>query len=178
MIKSRPLLAAALMATSLGTAGLAAGLPSAQAQPARAQSSPAADAQPGQPARPHANRAMPGQFIEGRIAFLQTELKLTATQQPLFDRLAGEMRAGAKDMQARMTAVRADRPDSSVERMERRTMLMKAALADSERFLAAYKPLYGALSPEQRKTADLLFARMGGGMGSMMGGPGHDMRKH
>jgi hypothetical protein len=169
MSKSRPLLAAALVAATLGGAALTA------APVVFAQSAPAAaDQTAPMPPRHHAERPLPGQFIEGRIAFLRTELKVTPQQQPLFDKLADEMRTTAKAMAARHEAMQAEfkkadhRPVSSLERLERRSAMMKEAAASSDRFLATYKPFYESLSDTQKKTADLLFARFAGGMG----GPG------
>jgi len=171
MSKSRPLLAAALIAATLGTAAVAA------APFAVAQTAPATDQAAPKPMKhQRAERPAPGQFIEGRIAFLRTELKPTAAQQPLFDRLADEMRGTAKTMEARHAAMQAEaKPASSLERMERRATMMKTAAADSDRFLAAYRPFYESLTDAQKKTADLLFARFGG-MGGMGGHGG--MRQH
>jgi hypothetical protein len=164
MSKFRPLLAATLVAATLGGAAVvAAPAVFAQATP------PAADqTMPPKPLHQRAERPAPGQFIEGRIAFLRTELKLTPQQQPLFDKLADEMRATAKAMTDRRAAMQtADhRPLSSLERLERRSAMMKVAAADSDRFLTAYKPFYESLTDAQKKTADQLFSRFG------MGGPG------
>ena len=173
MSKSRPLLAAALVAATLGGVAVSA------APAVFAQSTPSAADQgtPPMPPRHHAERRVPGQFVEGRIAFLRTELKITPQQQPLFDKLANEMRTTAKEMAARHEAMKAEmkkadhHPASSLERLERRSAMMKEAAAHSDQFLAAYKPFYESLSDTQKKTADLLFARFGGGMGGM-GGPG------
>ncbi len=145
-----PLFAATLLAAIAGTAP--------------AQASPATD--PARIEQP-ATRPAPGRFIEGRLAFLRTELKLTDSQQPLFDRLAEEMRASAKAIAARHAERRAEGrskagPASAVERLEKRNAAMQQAAAAGERYLAALKPLYAALSDEQKQTADLLFARHGG----------------
>ncbi|MFC3678273.1 Spy/CpxP family protein refolding chaperone [Ferrovibrio xuzhouensis] len=181
MSKFRPLLAAALVTATLGGAAITAA-PAVFAQAAAPAAAPADQAMPKpMPHRQHADHAAPGQFIEGRIAFLRTELKVTPQQQPLFDKLADEMRGTAKTMAARHAAMKtADhKPASSLERLERRSAMMKTAAADSDRFLATYKPFYESLSDPQKKTADLLFARFGGmgGPGGMGGGhPG--MRRH
>lgn len=165
-----PLLAAAMVAATLGAAPLAtASL--AQAQTATADNAPAAQMQ----YRGMRAHAAPGQFIEGRIAFLRTELKITPEQQPLFDTLADEMRAGAKAMQAHRAQRQAQmqqnqgQPVSALEKMEQRNAMLKEVSAASDRFLASFKPLYASLSPDQQKTADLLFARhrFGSHMGKM-----------
>ena len=84
-----------LIAASVIATGFAGGLALAQPAPAGVP----------QERHQHVERAVqdrvPGRFVEGRIAFLKTELKLTAQQQPLFDKLADEMRASAKTMQER-----------------------------------------------------------------------------
>lgn len=144
-----PLFAATLLAAIAGTA------PASQAQPAPDQVK----------IEQHVERPAPGRFIEGRLAFLRTELKLSDAQLPLFERLAEETRAGAAAMQARHAERKAQdraQPASAVERLEKRNAVMKEASAAGERFLAALKPLYAALSDEQRQTADQLFARHGG----------------
>lgn len=158
-----------LIAASVIASGFAGGL--ALAQPA---------SQPGAPAAAHvqrADRAAPGQFIEGRIAFLKTELKLTAQQTPLFDKLADEMRTGAKAMQERhaqrqQASATTPAPQSALETLERRSTAMKEMTTVQDRYLAAFRPLYQSLSDDQKKTADLLFAK-----GGHPGGK-HRMHKH
>lgn len=149
-----------LLAAALFAAGFTAA-PLALAQPASSHDMPHS-------MRVHArgDHGGPARFIEGRLAFLQTELKLTPEQQPLFDQLADEMRATAQTMQARHAERKAetdkDKPASALERLERRNAMMKEASAAGERFLQAFKPLYESLSDEQKKTADQLFSRHGG----------------
>lgn len=149
-----------LIAASVIATGFAGGL--ALAQPAAQQ--------PGAPAAAHVQRAdrpAPGRFIEGRIAFLKTELKLTAQQTPLFDKLADEMRASAKVMQERhaqrqqASATTPPAPASALDKLERRATAMKEMTAAQDRYLAAFRPLYQSLSAEQKQTADQLFAQHG-----------------
>lgn len=165
-----------VLAASVIATGFAGGL--ALAQPAQ-QSGP----QPGSPPHAqmqHAEQRTPGRFIEGRIAFLRTELKLTAQQQPLFDRLADELRASTKAMQERHAQRQqaSAQAVSALDKLEQRSAAMKEMTATQDRFLAAFRPLYQSLSDEQKKTADQLFAK-GGGMGGdgMMGGR-HGSRHH
>jgi len=159
-----------LIAASVIATGFAGGL--ALAQPAPQPGMPAAQAQHGDHVR-----HTPGRFIEGRLAFLKTELKLTAQQQPLFDKLADEMRAGAKQMQERhaerqQASATAPAPLSALEKLERRSTAMKEMTAAQDRYLAAFRPFYQSLSTEQKQTADELFAR-GGHMGGKHRGPMH-----
>jgi hypothetical protein len=158
-----------LIAASVIATGFAGGL--ALAQPAQ-QPAPPAQAQT-------VDRPAPGRFIEGRIAFLRTELKLTPQQQPLFDRLADEMRSTAKTMQehhALRHQASAPASASVLEKLEQRSAMMKDAVAAQERYLAVFRPLYQSLTDEQKKTAEQLFAHGGGmGGGGMGGGKGHGM---
>lgn len=154
-----------LIAASVIATGFAGGIALAQPQ----------NVQPGTPPVAHAERAerhVPGRFIEGRIAFLKAELKLTAQQQPLFDRLADEMRASAKAMQERhaqrhQVSATPAAPLSALERLERRSEMMKDMAATQDRYLAAFRPLYQSLSDEQKKTADELLTHAGGPGGRM-----------
>jgi hypothetical protein len=165
-----------IIAASVIATGFAGGL--ALAQPSPGPSAPAPHMEHTQQPRP-----VPGQFIEGRIAFLRTELKLSAQQTPLFDTLANEMRAGAKTMQERhaqrqQASATTPAPLSALEKLERRSAAMKEMTAAQDRYLAAFRPLYQSLSDEQKKTADQLFAQAGGpdgAMGKMDHGP---MRRH
>ena len=150
-----------LIAASVIATGFAGGLALAQ---------PASQQPPSQQTGAHVQRAdrpAPGRFVEGRIAFLKTELKLTAQQTPLFDKLADEMRAGAKTMQERhaqrhqASATTAPAPASALEKLERRSTAMKEITTAQDRYLAAFRPLYQSLSEEQKKTADQLFAQHG-----------------
>jgi periplasmic protein CpxP/Spy len=159
----------ALIAASVVAAGFGGGLAFAQPAP-----------QPGSPPhamhqQQHAERPVPGKYIEGRLAFLKTELKLTSAQQPLFDKLADEMRTGAKAMQEhhaqrqQASATPATEP-SALEKLEKRQAAMKEMTAAQDRYLAAFRPFYQSLSPEQKKTADELFAKGPGGHEPRMGG--------
>jgi hypothetical protein len=165
-----------LIAASVIATGFAGGI--ALAQPAPQSPSQ----QTGMPAMQvqHADhaRAVPGKFIEGRIAFLKTELKLNAQQQPLFDKLADEMRAGAKVMQERhaerqQASATGSAPLSVLEKLERRSTAMKEMTAAQDRYLAAFRPFYQSLSTEQKQTADELFAKGPGGPDGK-----HRMHKH
>jgi protein CpxP len=157
-----------LIAASVIASGFAGGL--ALAQPASQPPSQQTGAPTTQVQRADHVRSAPGQFIEGRIAFLKTELKLTAQQTPLFDKLADEMRTGAKAMQERHAQrqqasaqgnVQAPAPQSALETLERRSTAMKEMTTVQDRYLAAFRPLYQSLSDDQKKTADLLFAKGG-----------------
>ncbi len=80
---------------------------------------------------------MPLKHVEGRLAFLKTELKITPAQEPQWTKFADGVRSTARNAQAtRLETVRA----------------LKAAV----------EPLYASFSDEQKKLADeLLMGPMG-----------------
>jgi LTXXQ motif family protein len=167
-----------LLAASVIATGFAGGL--AFAQPAQ---QPPMTGTPPHAQMQHAEQRTPGRFIEGRLAFLRTELKLTAQQQPLFDKLADEMRATAKTMQERhaqrqQASAQVPATTSVLERLEQRSAMMKEMNAAQDRYLTAFRPLYQSLSDEQKKTADQLFAKGGGMSGDGMMGGRHGPRHH
>ena len=158
MSSRRPLYAAALAGAVLlsGAVGFAVAQPAPSAPPAAGQ---AVQGKHGH----HRANFQPGRHIEGRIAFLKTELKITEAQTPAFNAFADVMRANAKAMGERHAQMRGDRdkPANAVERLERRTDMMKRGAEASQRLLDAAKPLYAQLSDEQKATADELMSRGG-----------------
>ena len=102
--------------------------------------------------------------VEGRIAFLKTELKITDAQQPLWNAVGDAMRANAKDMAAMMPMMQSMMQPSGTlpEELAGREKVMTAHLAALRKLKSAIDPLYAALSDEQKKTADqLMVAPMG-----------------
>ncbi len=104
-----------------------------------------------------------GGHVEGRLAFLKTELKITETQLPLWNTVADAIRANAKgmgDMSDGMMG--ATHATTLPDKLALREKMMTAHLEALHRFKAAVEPLYAALSDEQKKTADeLLMGPMG-----------------
>ncbi|HKX09755.1 MAG TPA: Spy/CpxP family protein refolding chaperone [Stellaceae bacterium] len=98
----------------------------------------------------------PGRHIEGRIAYLKTELKITDAQQPQFDAVAKAMRDNAKAMHDAFQSLRGDRsqPQTALSRMEARTKFAQLRADGEAKMLAAFRPLYQAMSPDQQKSAD------------------------
>ena len=101
--------------------------------------------------------------VEGRLAFLKTELKITDTQLPLWNAVADAMRANAKtmgDMAGGMMG--GSQAGMLPEKLAMREKMMTAHLEALRKFKAAVDPLYAALGDEQKKTADeLLIGPMG-----------------
>ena len=108
--------------------------------------------------------------IEGHIASLKTKIGITAAQAPQWEAFADALRAGAKDHHAAMAdCASAARAQSAPARTEAMINHMAARLEAMKNILAAEKPLYEALSDEQKKTADRLLTHPGMGMGMGMG---------
>lgn len=129
----------------------------------------ASGAQRAAPAR-QATRS-PSERVEARLAYLRTALKITDAQQAQWDGFANVLRKHARDMDERIQQFRAQRaqgaqrPDrrsmTAIERLERTQQRMAARSARLNEVIAAAKPLYAALSPEQKQIADEMLARQG-----------------
>ena len=151
MIRLRtPLLAAALF-TGVAAIGLAPAL--AQTAPAPANSTAAPSE-----ARHHAmERMMPGQFVEGRIAFLKAQLKITPAQEAQWQQVEAAMRENAKTLDQTITNAGQNRGNmDAVQRLESREQFARVRVSNDARLLAAFKPLYASLSPEQQQMANQL----------------------
>ena len=104
--------------------------------------------------------------VEGRIAYVKTELKITDAQAPLWNKVADTMRQNAKAMDDAMAALKRD-PNapapSAVERLELRSKIAQVHAQGSQQLLASFKPLYDTMSVDQKKAADELMDRHGHG---------------
>ena len=151
--------ALALVAALAGTAGLST-LP---ARDAAAQA--ATEQQQGQPRERHHREFSASRHIDGRIAYLKAELKITDAQAPQFERVAQAMRDNANAMDQAMQQMRGsrDQQKSAVDRLEARTQFAALRAQSSQRFLDAFKPLYASLSDDQKKAADEMLSRHGHG---------------
>ena len=101
--------------------------------------------------------------VEGRLAFLKTELKITDAQLPLWNAVADAMRANAKSMGDMAGGMMGGSETATLpDKLAMREKMMTAHLEALRKFKAAADPLYAALSDEQKKTADeLLIGPMG-----------------
>lgn len=147
-----------LLATLVLSAGMAAIAPLAMAQTADAPASHARTF--------HRHAALkPTERVEARLAYLRTALKITDAQQSQWNAFADVLRKHARQMEEFRAARVAQRgeaapqPLTAIDRLERREKMMTLASHRLEEVVAAAKPLYAALSPEQRKIADDMLAR-------------------
>ena len=114
----------------------------------------------------------------GQLAFLETKLQLTASQQPLFARWKDISMEIAKrregDCESRVEHPRAGR--DLMERLDREEDRLKTRLADIQAERPALSALYAALDPTQkeelgRAARHAMGARMHRTMGMMQHGP-------
>jgi len=99
-----------------------------------------------------------GEHVEGRLAYLKTELKVTEAQMPQWNAFADAFRAiGQKVAQQCATMKEHGGGMMSADLPERLTMIeqhMTMHLDSLRAIKAALLPLYAVLSDEQKKTAN------------------------
>lgn len=96
------------------------------------------------------------QHVEGRIAFLRTELKIIDDQSPQWNAFAEALRGNARrmtEMHGMMGQGTSLSAPERLDRMEKMTAGMMEAVQSTK---AAFMPLYSVLSAEQKKEADTL----------------------
>ena len=171
MTRFRTSFAATALLTSMAALGFAPlGFAPAMAQTAPAAPAPAAPAPAQAGARQH-NKMMPGQLVEGRIAFLKAELKITPAQEAQWDQMAAAMRQNADALDQAIAGAKQHKGTiNAVDRLTIRGDFARLRADNNARLLAALKPLYTALSPEQQQTANAL---IGAEHGSHHGGWHH-----
>ncbi len=104
------------------------------------------------------------EHVEGRLAFLKTELKITDAQLPLWDNFAQAVRDNAKAMGSMMHGGVTGMNQSVTlpEKLAIRERMMTAHLEALRKLKTAVDPLYAAFTDEQKKAADqLMLSPMG-----------------
>lgn len=98
--------------------------------------------------------------VEGRIAFLRVELKITDAQAGAWDAFAGALRDNARRLDEAGKAHHGDQAAAPTleQRLAAQEQWLSARLEGVRAISAAFGHLYDALSPEQRKSADDLLA--------------------
>src|SRR6516162_8609249 len=95
--------------------------------------------------------------IEGRLAYIKAELKITEAQEPLWNTYAAAARDNANAMRAHCATMMSKRSANLLDRLDQHEQLMAAQLDAVRAMNKSLKPLYAALSDDQKKTADQLF---------------------
>jgi hypothetical protein len=122
----------------------------------------------------HAGAGMDGMalidHVEGRIAFLRTELKITDAQTSAWNAFADALRANAKslgEVRASMMSQQGAAPQTLVDRLTLQEKWLAARLEGTRAIKSALTNLVGSFSDEQKKAADELLAPHMGMMGMM-----------
>jgi hypothetical protein len=105
--------------------------------------------------------------IEGRLAFLKAEIKITPEQESLWNDYATAVRANAQTMTTRCASMmsQAGAKEASLpDRLDVREQFLSAQLDALRATSKALKPLYAALSDAQKQVADQLIRGMTGMM--------------
>ena len=97
--------------------------------------------------------------MDGKLAFIKAELKITPEQEAAWEQFAGSL----KDLAVRRADVRSqlkrDRNGDAtdvIQRMEIRLAMIEAQMTDLRRVSEQFKALYGKLDSEQREVVDSL----------------------
>jgi hypothetical protein len=114
--------------------------------------------------------------VDGRLAFLKTELKITDAQSPAWDELAGVIRTTSKTHNDMMRGMMKEMHSGDFfkkrlpERLTIQQTHMEARLDQIKTVKAAVDKLYAMLDEDQKKVADdIVLPMMGMGMGRGMG---------
>ena len=109
-----------------------------------------------------------GEHIEGRLAFIKAELKITDAQAPQWNAFAEAVRGNAASMAEVRKSMMSGQgaPATLPERLSREDKLVTAHLAALKKAEEAVTQLYGVLTDDQKKVADTIVV---GPMGMPMG---------
>lgn len=133
----------------------------------------------------------PTERVEARLAYVKTALKITDAQQSQWNafadaerRLAAQREAKMSEWRSKMQEHRKDMAEnkgahehhrpSAIERLDFAEKMHANAIERINAQLAAIKPLYASLSPEQKKVADAVLVPQH--RGGRFGGRGHGRR--
>ncbi|HWB44591.1 MAG TPA: Spy/CpxP family protein refolding chaperone [Hyphomicrobiaceae bacterium] len=107
--------------------------------------------------------------IEGQLAYVKAELKITGAQNAAWNELADAVRTAAKHHNERMQSIfgGGERGKTLPERVEAQEQFMTVRLDEIKSVKSAVNKLYAVLSDEQKKDADDVGIPMVG----MMRGP-------
>jgi hypothetical protein len=101
---------------------------------------------------------VPSDYIEGRIAFMHAELRITDSQMAAWTEFANVLRANAK-RSADARAIQGQQTSATnADRLDEQERWLAVRLESVRALKAAYGKLYAVLDEKQKKTADELMA--------------------
>jgi len=93
--------------------------------------------------------------VDGLVAHLHHELKITPAQEALFQKLADVMRENAETMSTlAKRRVDAAQTMTAVDDLKSYAEISAAHAEGTKKMIAAFQPLYDSMSDDQKKTAD------------------------
>ena len=139
------------IASLTGAALIAGSLAPATAQTPDSQKPPAAAA---------ATSSKP-ETVEQRIATLKTALKITPDLEPKWTKVAQAMRDNASQMEKLVATKRAIPPEktTAVDDLKTYQEFTEVRLDGLKHLTSAFKSLYDAMTPDQKKNADMVFEK-------------------
>jgi len=146
-----PLTRSFAIASLTGAALIAGSLAPATAQTPDSQKPPAAAA---------ATSSKP-ETVEQRIATLKTALKITPDLEPKWTKVAQAMRDNASQMEKLVATKRAIPPEktTAVDDLKTYQEFTEVRLDGLKHLNSAFKSLYDAMTPDQKKNADMVFEK-------------------
>ena len=107
--------------------------------------------------------------VERHLSELRGRLRITAAQQPQWDGFATATRDNATEMHARFEARAARLPSmGAAENMVDFAEISQVHARQLARLATSFTTLYGVLTTEQQRDADVLFRRSHGGRSGVM----------
>jgi protein CpxP len=98
--------------------------------------------------------------VEDRIAYLHSQLKITAAQETQWNAFADVMRSNSEAMISLYQQRKAATNQSALDDMKQYTTIAQSHADGMKKLLDAFEPLYTSLSPEQKTLADQTFRRV------------------
>jgi len=93
--------------------------------------------------------------VDGLIAHLHQELKITPAQETLFQKLADAMRENAETMSTlAKKRVDAAKTMTAVDDLKSYAEISEAHAEGAKKMISAFQPLYDSMSDDQKKAAD------------------------
>ncbi|MFT4066203.1 Spy/CpxP family protein refolding chaperone [Paraburkholderia sp.] len=99
--------------------------------------------------------------VEDRIAYLHAQLKITPAQEAQWKTFADVMRSNGETMGQLFQQRKAATNVTALDDMKQYAEIAQAHADGMKKLVDAFDPLYGSLSPEQKKLADATFHRGG-----------------
>ncbi len=108
----------------------------------------------------HRGFGMMGKRVDGMLAFVKAELKITPAQEPAWQNFSSTMREAVQARTAWRDSMRASKAAEGevtlTQRIDRRLAMLEQRSAQLRQMAGAVKTLYAELTPEQQRVADEL----------------------